>query len=376
MQAISRGSDFPTSDSTPSETVAVKSEAPYPWIMGPVVDILFSCGGCLWIMTFMTLGLGSKDWSSPPAQFCWYFAIIANLTLANSHAPATLYRVYTNPRLYSTIGRTSNVLAVILFITMIVAMANPVFAIFLWKIFTFWIIQHYLAQSYGITLLYCFKRGYYLNNKEKELLHWLFHCTLIYAVLAMLTYKEYGSMSFGGLELPFWGPIPEPIFLAWRVVLQLSVAAFAVVVLRKYMREKKAFPFPALLTLTTAVVLYASLAAYNNLMMMFLPAFLHGAQYLVITGAYYIKEQDLLKGESFHKIGSKMRTRSFLKWFTIIFSIGLFVWVLLPGMLVKLGLAYGLTIISIQACHGFHHFALDMFIWRLRDPELRKLLIA
>ena len=376
MQAISRSSDLPNSDSSAGERAAVKAEAPYPWIMTPVVDILFSCGGFLWIMAFLKLGIGSSDWSSPSAQFVWYFTIIGNLLLANAHAPATLYRVYTNPKLYKTIGRESNVLAVVFLITMIGALLNPTFAIVLWKIFMFWIIQHYLAQSYGITLLYCIKRGYYLNNNEKRLLHWLFNCTLIYAVLAMSTYKEIGSFTFQGLELPFWGPIPEQIFLTWRVVLQLSVVAFAVVILRKYIREKKQFPFPALLTLTTAVVLYATLSAYNPIYMLLLPAFLHGSQYLVITGAYYIKEQNLLKGESFHKIATKMSTPSFAKWFAIIFGIGLFTWVFLPGLLMKFGFAYGLILISIQASHGFHHFILDMFIWRMRDPELRKLLVA
>ncbi len=211
MQAIQRGGDFPINERS-AETA--QAEAPYGWVLNPVIDLLFCCGGLLWILFFAKLLVAGPGWSSPSGQFIWFFNAAAIILLADAHAPATLHRVYANADMRKKLGKFSNGFALLFGATFIASICSQPIALFFYKIYLFLIIQHYINQSYGIALLYCFKRNYFLQKWEKDLLFWTFQATLIFAWLRMLTYKEYNTITILGMRAPFWGPLPEWILAA------------------------------------------------------------------------------------------------------------------------------------------------------------------
>lgn len=373
MEAISRGMHFSAGDK-PAEAAA--SDRAYPWILHPVIDTLFCCGGLLWILVLAEITLGKCNYSSPVGQMFWYGSILGNLILSNTHAVATYVRIFTSPQLREKVGKPTILSGILLLGVAVASLLNVQLALVLYKIWTFWIVQHFIAQGYGISLLYCIKGGYFLDRNEKRLLWWVFQSGLIYIYLLLCTGHEYGSSKFFELEVPFWGPLPAWTVSAWQSVVLCLLAAFVLCCVNKYLKEKKVIPFPAALTILSTVVIFGSMVSTNKFLTMIVPAFYHGSQYLVISASSLIKERGLPQGVTYHQIASQICTRPVVLWFAGLVAAGFTIWVFVPSLLMKLGFGYGLILVSIQASYSFHHFILDAYIWRLRDPKLRKLLVA
>jgi hypothetical protein len=373
MQAVSRAGGFPAGD-RPSE--AAVAECPYAWILHPVIDILFCCGGFLWVLIAAELLIGRSSYDNPIGQIFWFCTVFGNFLLADAHAPATYFRIYTTPELREKMGMPCILTGVFFLSLGLVCLFNPHWAGIFYRVWTFWIIQHFLAQSYGITLLYCIKRGYFLDNLERKVLWFLYQAVLVYACLLSCPINGRERDTFFELHIPFFFELPSWVMIAAQAGLATFVLVFVGICVRKYIRDKKVLPFPAALTIVSSVVFFATALAVNPLLTIILGAFYHGSQYLVISAASYVKQRGLPEGVSFHQIASQITSKPLLKWYGLAVAIGLTVWIVIPRLLTPLGFGLGVTVASIQVAYSFHHFLLDAYIWKLRDPRLRKQLVA
>jgi hypothetical protein len=218
-----------------------------------------------------------------------------------------------------------------------------------------------------------------LNAIEKKIMKSMVDATMVFLILRMFALKDFGTFKLLNLyDVPFFAIVPEWLCSVSLVVMQAAVLLFVGMVVRKYIKEKRLMPIPALLTIMTLTAL--PLIAGNHfalLYYMFSQWFFHSSQYLVVTSAFYFKEKGLPENMSFHQIGRMLWTPTSFLYFGIVFAVGFLVAFLVPTWMAQFGLAErALCFISIWVFLNVQHFWTDAFIWKLRDPVINKLLIS
>lgn len=365
-------------DGKPEE--APKSEAkPYGWILSPTIDLMFACGGVLWLLygAYM-LGLrpdSSKD-ATLAAFMMWWVSKFGLIIFSYGHQPATLWRVYVSEPTRNSLGLLVTMWGAVAFGALACAMFIPGFVMPYVKLVLFWQIQHVLAQTYGVSLIYCYKRGYFLNDFEKRTFIWMINCNIVFFIVRMLTVPSIGSKQMYGLDIPFWGPLPMWVMYTSQAIAVATILVFAYNVVSRYVKKKQFFPVPALLAIGTGLATY-----YLNFMLeaafaLFAIAYYHGAQYLVVTSAYYLKERGLPEGLPTSQISKLLITGPALRYFVVLAIGGLLLSDIAPMCLGRFGISSAVVYLAVYATTNFHHYFSDAFIWKLRDSRVRKLLVA
>lgn len=376
MQAAGHG--IPVSSLTRTED---GQEKPYGWILNPSVDILFCCGGILWLaaLVMFCLLLQNPDSGGEIGRRLITINAILAIFLANPHAPATLHRVYFDKSVPRSLIRLSNVAGLCLLALFFVAIRSAPLTLFLFKVYFYWLAQHYLAQSFGITLIYCYKRNYMLKKWERDTLAWLHNAILLYLVISTCTFRSPGGDAmFKGLYgyAPlFWGPLPLWIYWSSLTFLVLMAIGWILIVVRKFIKEGEVFPLPAALLVISSFAMYA-FAWYNTAFTYFLPVWWHGSQYLVVTSALYLKQKGLPVGVSYSQIAKQLKTWAYVNYYLLLVGVGFFIWFIFAPCVALFGIPFGIVIMALQSNYSFHHFMLDAGIWKLRDPKLRKMMVA
>lgn len=348
--------------------------APYAWILSPAIDLFFCCGGLLWIV-FLVSALAKS--SLPAANTGLILLGIAGIhLLSETHTAATLERLHQSEptrKALSNFGLIASAVCVVLAIAALVTPGLP--AIFA-KIYLIWIVQHFMAQTYGIALIYCYKRNYLMNLWEKRIFKFAIDATIVYGILKQFAFKEWSMDKFIGQTLPFWGPLPQPIFMLSDWALKIAILAFVGMIVAKFVRERKMFPLPAVLLTATGIAIFTLPRSVTTSLWVYVPAFFHGCQYLVVSVSYFLKERGLPENVATSEVRKLLLTPVTLKYFATLFIVGVFIYGGVPGLLQDFGFDYKVAFASIFCVINFHHFLIDAAIWRLRDPRLRNLLIA
>jgi hypothetical protein len=364
---------------SPQETPPAAVSAPYPWILHPVIDMLFVCGGFFWLLVGLFFATGAKVdlYGSPAAFSLAAISVVGIQLLGDTHTPATLFRVYGSKTTRESLGK---IVALIGILALAVGLCTYFVAsttTFFLKIVLAWGLQHQLAQSYGIALVYCYKRGYFMSRGERNVMFGMIQATIVYMVLRMFAFKEFAAFKLNGYNVPFWQIVPEWLCSLSLLVLQASVLLFAAMVLRKYIREKRIFPLPALCTLMTLVILaLCTKGAFLVLWYLFSTWWFHSCQYLAVTAAFYFKEKGLPENVPLSQISRMLLTPAFAKYFAVLFVPGFLVFYYLPNWMADHGAEKAIAIAAIYVAFNLHHYITDALIWKLRDPQIQKLLIA
>jgi hypothetical protein len=367
------------SSQTFEDRLALAAKDPYPWVMSPKIDLLFCCGGIFWLLYAVVALSGYKVdlYGNPMAFTLATISILGTHFFGDGHQIATMYRVYQSKQTRKILGLKVAIVGVIALMAGLSTLFIGSTTSFFLKLVLAWGIQHQLAQSYGIALVYCYKRKYYLNTLEKDLMNFMVHATMVFLILRMFTYKTFGSYKINGYEIPFWPAVPEWFCTASLIVMQASIFAFVVMVVRKYLKEKQLFPLPGLMTLMTLITLpFVAGDQFVLIWVMFSTTFFHTTQYVVVTAAYYFKERGLPPSVPFNQINRMLLTPVGLKYFAILFGIGFFAAYIFPMWMADHGVSKAIAFASVYVFVNVHHFITDMYIWKLRDPYVQKLLIA
>lgn len=295
---------------------------------------------------------------------------------SESHTAATLVRMRQSRATSASLSNYFQWTSWCCLALAIAGMSNaallPIYA----KIYMIWIVQHFVGQSYGIALIYCYKRNYLMNAVERRIFKACFDLTATVAIARQFTYSDWGSDVFLGLQLPFWGPLPELVFRCAEAALALCVLSMFVVVFSKLAREHQALPLPAALLTVTGIAIFMLPKAQASALWLYVPAFYHGCQYLVVSTSFYLKEKGLPENVDFNQISSLLLRSDALGYLCGLVVIGVFVYVGVPRVLSQFGIDFKVAFITVFTVINFHHFLLDAAIWRLRNPHIRKILAA
>jgi hypothetical protein len=356
-------------------TEAVPATRPYGWILHPAIDLLFTCGGLVWVFSALNYGLLRDQSTTDSLGALALFVTVLTHLFSNSHTAATLVRAYQMPerKQLSFYTQTAAVACAALGVVALFVEGLP--AVLL-KIYLLWVIQHYTAQTYGIALIYCYKRGYFLNAVEKRTFWLLMYSTAAYAILRQFVYIDWGSQRFLYHQVPFWGPLPVWTAQAAKLAFGASAVAFTALIARKAWVEGQWFPFPALFVTVTGVAIHFVVGSASQLLWLWVPALYHGSQYIVVTTAFWLKERGLPPDVPPNQIAHLVLRDSGLRYLGLLLVMGAFIYVGLPRILEELGVAYTTALASVFAVFNIHHFLTDGAIWRLRDPRIRKILLA
>ena len=262
------------------------ARAPYPWIVHPVFDFLFVCGG----LPLLLIGLNvwAIGWRVPfdsteaGQKYALMLLLVGQHLFANAHNAATHLRIWGDQedRARFSFYRTWLLYSCIpLFaLGLFYPPATSVF-VYLYLITVFW---HYAAQSFGISLIYCAKRGYGMTPVERKIFKGFFIALSGYVIVRFMTFRELSPQVWFGVPIPFWGPLPAILHSAVQITFAGYLLAFAGVVIRKLLKEHKRFPLPSAMIVGTMLWLGISLGPANALLWLYVPAFFHGSQYLAV----------------------------------------------------------------------------------------------
>ncbi len=353
---------------------------PYPWIIGPVVDFIFVYGGgplLLFAANFWLLGwVVPQDITAGQQRFLLTLVLLGQHFFADAHNSATYMRIWGSEedqarfRFYRT---WLVYISVALFCIGLIFPAATSTFVYLYFITVYW---HYAAQTFGISLIYCYKRGYTLTAIERKIYKGFILSMSAVVIVRLMSFREMSPEVWFGVPLPFWGPLPSFCYLAARVIFGGYAAAFLFVILRKLIRDKAAFPMPSMVLVSTVIALGLSVGTTNAMLWFYVPAFFHGSQYLAVCLSYYLKERGLPEGTTVSEMSRLLLTVPAVRYVALVFVSGTFFYIAIPTIFLQLGFNYALVAGLVLATVNFHHFVTDAAIWRLRDPRCREILLA
>jgi hypothetical protein len=140
----------------PSAQLLTGASSTYPWIFGPAFDLIFCCGGAVWLLFIL------QEFARPLAGAIMNPVMTAIVILSahpwgEMHISATLFRIYESAdsrKRHSVLCFWLAALAVLMFVcgTLVPELTGAYL-----RIYFLWIVQHYVGQSYGFVLLSAIK---------------------------------------------------------------------------------------------------------------------------------------------------------------------------------------------------------------------------
>lgn len=365
------------------------SDKPYPYIISPVIDFVFIYGGAFWVMFILHVVLfgfnagnlanlrfhagDAIDWGV--SQWWLLMAMITPVLINNTHTWATYMRIYGSAEdreRFKFYGQYLIWLPLVLFTASLI---YPPLQGWIIYVHMGWVFQHYTSQTYGVGLIYCYKRGYVMNDRDKKIYKLLLASISSYVITKLLCIKENMPGDMWGVPLPFANFPREFHYLATAFLVAMFAIFFAYTV-RNYCRDKKLIPLPVL-TMILGVALLGTIDDYGSLIAwLWAPPFLHGAQYCLISLSYYLKEKGLPNGLKPSQISKALLTPPAIKWMAWAIMGGNFIYVVIPHIMADFGFSFMAIVSVVQGCVNFHHFLTDGAIWKLRDAKTRQILIS
>ncbi len=352
-------------------------ESGYGWIIHPAIDLLFCCGGFLWILAALHVWF---NWGQPGSNLAGVslssaiLQVIGAYFLADAHNAATLVRLYGNEKMRKSFPVLAYAGGLAFLVLAACCMICPSLLSFAMKLYLVLIWHHLIAQAYGLIRIYCAKSKYVMNRAEHfalSLIHW---SLIAFVIVRQFAAPEFSMDSFLGVSLPYWFSLPASVVSAVSVFLGSSVCFFVTMILRKALKEKMYFPLPALLILFTMFLAAIPSRGTYDIFALYFPGFFHSTQYIALTTFSHLKESGALDGVEPGKIWTKLfSARVFEYWGTLLF-IGLGFYLCIPAICVQFGVPFVASAAAIFCAVNFHHFIADSMIWKLKNPELRHLL--
>lgn len=347
----------------------------YKWILHPALDLTFSCGGLVWflfILHFFGFGAGS---AAKEVQIMVSLAGLGAVALGESHLFATIHRVYTS-RTCRGFAPRSSIAALACVILAILGFFVPQLPAIYLKVYLLFVSQHFLAQAYGLSLLYCAKWGYALSKHEKTALSFLMQSAIWLAVVRQLSLDSWIPVDLLSVKLPVWKLLPEWVALASEGIVWLALSYFGALILRRWALEKRCLPLPAIFMIFSGLAIFMVPSKYSQVLWIYVPAFFHASQYIVISLALHLKERGFPEGINSEQIAYLVSEGPSIRYLCFLLFLGLGFFQLLPVVAAALGFNSIVFAASTFACIHFHHFITDSAIWKMRDPETRRLLLS
>lgn len=374
-------STFPSSadEGRQSQAAAPGGACRKQYLVGPVFDLLFVCGGFTALLTLFYFWPPLRSVLGPSAdQYSGALLFAGTYLLSQPHLGASLRRLYGEPENFAKYRHVAVALPLIMLVSLLAALRllGPVMTMeCLTRLYMILIVHHVLAQSYGIALMYCGRSAFVMKAAEKQLFKGILYLAVAVAVIGqaggyssiLVTASASAPASPNALHLPL---VFLQIAIAFLVVL---VLCFLNTQLQRVALGEKTMPLPAVIVMLISLVAVVLSQAVDNNFWIFIPAFFHASQYLAVVLAYRWKDYKLSQAKSENKLKPIITfAASELHGY---FLIGLTLSVAVPCLLYISGLRaidpFKLMFLMVS----LHHFATDACLWKLRQPQVQERLV-
>lgn len=289
-----------------------------------------------------------------------YFILLSN----SAHFAASTVRLYTKPGAYDsrpfvTMGLP---LVTLLLLTVCIFQAGRL-GPFVQTLYLTWSPYHYAAQAYGLAVMYSYRSGCKLHNKEKAALWWISMLPFFYAF-------------FVGKGIGLDWLVPASILdEAWvddarrwssRILIVLAFATPPLLVYRVWRSGSGVMPLISMMVLVSNGIWWFVLPPLGAFAW---GTIFHGIQYLAIVIIFHLKDQMRREGNVHGRLYHAL-------WFygaCLLLGYGLFNVLPLAYQLAGFGRVESLLL--VVATVNIHHFIVDAYIWRLKQTDSNRRIV-
>ncbi len=356
----------------------------YAWILHPYIDFFLCCGGIVWLTIALAATGLIPGLNDPQSKLVANITFISLLLFVVPHQVATYFRVYDTKSTRIVLGKKVAILGLFCIGLGCLVTMSPFLASVIGRITFAFSFQHFYAQAYGIALIYCYKRKFFLSKLEKQIFSSIIQLGVLLGFARVFDNPE---LSIGGYKfLKLTPSLPTWVCPALLGTLYLVTAAFSILMLRKWLTKQQIMPWPAILTVLTAFFIFAYLPGIPNIggsmMVLYIlgHSFFHTPQYLVVTAAFFLKNRGLPPDVPPAKISKMLFRKSAILYFLCLYCSagGVMLWSALgEGFIIaKTGISAQLLLCGLLCAINLHHYWTDGFIWKLKDKHTLDTLIA
>lgn len=351
------------------------------WLVNAPVDLLFCCGGLLWIMvaihSFLVpvdhRGANFFDPNAPVSEKALGFLMLAtSYVFIYPHHAATWQRLYPNKEIIRKYWLCSVVAPIVVCLSVCLVIMDPTWLSWAVRLNGIVTMQHWVAQCYGIGMIYFSRAGFPIGKADRNII-WTLCQLLIGLVTVRFLSSPLAQLNFS------MGVSIEPVhFISTELASGLDAfiyASSAVLMSVLAIRWFKARLMPPLAVIALFVTIYRiglnSADSCVNLFYYGLP-FFHSLQYLLVASHFHARENQILGKHEAFGWNTMFGTKKMQKYFFLLALIGGAVYVSAPYVLQHLGIPYGTALVLSFIAFNMHHVFSDAFIWRLREPSVRE----
>jgi len=362
MQTLGKISLINDTDTSPIEG---SSQKPI-WLLNPAADLLFICGGMLWLIVLLSQCLSplSMQLNSPQLGLL----LLGAYVFSEPHFGASFMRAHSRG------VKKSAFVAIALFgglIVLTLASSSAITALTC-KIYMLTVIAHYALQSLYVVRCYVGRSPNRPSAKLDLVLSLVMILPAAVQIFFLLAHPSSNSSQFLGLEMPIWPAWPTwPVQLCailWCAAVVVSFAFLA----KGWLQAKMVVPIPALLLiLTNSVLFYFSLSLPVSQLWIYVPAFLHGAQSIALgpfSNGYLSQASQGHTSDTNGLDHSRANTNDRpcrLSFYMSSLLIGLVIMYVIPNLLNSVGFDSKLTYPAVLIGVSLFHFVSEM-----RNPFL------
>lgn len=357
----------------PKNPAQRQPERQIPWMRGRVADLLVGCGG--WSAPLLALVYALNLRFAGRVGVAFY---ALGVLVVLPHYAATLrraygtraafekYRVYTREAAFAAAG-----------ILVLVHVFHGLLP-YLFTVYVTWAAWHFSTQNYGIALLLAERAGVEPSRRGRLALYGGFAASCGVAALAMHVGPS-GDPYFVSLGLP------APFARVSRYALAVAALGGWALALREFARSSGLRRLAGVaVVLSTQLLWFALPTALEMLFGVPFPRtgyatgailFMHSAQYLWIAGFYARREA----AEGALDPAAPGPSRSFRRLLAYASLVAGGIALFLAGPWIAsfaFGHDFTASVLIFLSVVNLHHFLLDGAIWRLRDPDVRAVLLG
>ncbi|MBX9687154.1 MAG: hypothetical protein K2X27_10655 [Candidatus Obscuribacterales bacterium] len=350
------------------------------WLVNAPVDLLFCCGGLLWVFIALhsifvsrahRFPLLSGHGSSSGENLLASVLLAAAFLFTYPHHAATWNRLYGSLSSIRKYWFCSLFMPLLIIALLILALLNPSL-IHLFVIATaVTTMHHWVAQSYGIGMIYFMRSGISLSNFDRRLISISCQTLTVFLALRLLSSETLQRSLSLGINLKASALIPVQYSKSFETAAYVFWAIAFCILLLKWIKGRLMPPLAVIaLFASTARALLNSVDSCVDILFYGLPLF-HSLQYLVLSSRYYAKDHKIFEETDKASLRDFLKEAKIQRYFLMLFALGGIVYTVMPRLVQFSGLSLVSASALVFLLLNLHHIISDGFIWRLKDPEVR-----
>lgn len=357
---------------TRNASISQSADEPEPqrlWIVNPLIDTLFICGGLLWILVAFS-GSCPTLFASKTAPVFMILTQLGAIFFLDAHNAATILRIFNEKELrekYKFLWLWSPLALTLLFV---LSLYNQTLLVSCLRIYLSFVPHHIAAQSYGICSMYLARAKIKTTHYEILALKFAFAFMSVTSVIRNFSGKAVRELM--GVSVPTVQLFPDWLGTSLAACAWITTLFAIGIIFSRTFHTAKRLPIAAILLILSTLILL-TMGPALGLAVVFSSAFFHSSQYLIVSGLVHLKNTanhfDTTDGAN--KISKLKQIVRFWSQTTVLGSL---LYLALPTALARLGIPVINAAVAVLCFASIHHFLADAVIWRMRDPKTRSIL--